>query len=271
MRRLLIRPGAIGDCILSLPALEFLKAGYTEVWAPSAVVPLIRFADRVAALSSTGLDLVGIPGVDTPRVLKKLAEFDSIYSWYGSNRGEFRGCVRRAALPFRFFDALPPEQGPAHAADFFLSQAGGVPPAAPRITVPEVEREDFVAIHPFSGSPRKNWPLDRFRELASRLLYPVRWCSGPEDPQLPGNAVQIEDLYQLGCWLRTACCFVGNDSGIGHLAAAVGTPVITIFGPMNPAVWTPRAGRGAIVKGDPARIEVEEVLRAIERVMAGTE
>ncbi|PYT14112.1 MAG: hypothetical protein DMG59_18225, partial [Acidobacteria bacterium] len=60
MRRLLIRPGAIGDCILSLPALEAARAGYTEVWAPRPVLSLIRFADRTRAIADTGLDLIGV-------------------------------------------------------------------------------------------------------------------------------------------------------------------------------------------------------------------
>jgi hypothetical protein len=270
VRRLLIRPGAIGDCILSLPALEFLKAGYTEVWVPGPVVPLIRFAARASAIASTGLDLLEISAVDSARVLARLREFDAIDSWYGAGRPEFRECVQAHGLPFRFFDALPPEQGPAHAADFFLRQVGGVPPAVPRIPVPPVERGGFVVIHPFSGSARKNWPLERFQELASRLPCPARWCAGPDDPEAPG-AVRMENLYQLGCWLRSARCFIGNDSGIGHLAAAVGTPVVTIFGPMNPAVWAPRAERGAIVKGDLAALPVEVVLETALRVLADTE
>ena len=60
LRRLLIRPGAIGDVILSLPALEAARADYTEVWAPRPVLPLIRFADRTRAIADTGLDLVGV-------------------------------------------------------------------------------------------------------------------------------------------------------------------------------------------------------------------
>ncbi len=59
MRRLLIRPGGIGDVITSLPALESLRAGYTEVWVPTALRPLVRFADRVESIADTGLDAVG--------------------------------------------------------------------------------------------------------------------------------------------------------------------------------------------------------------------
>jgi hypothetical protein len=74
-RRLLIRPGAIGDVILSLPALEAARAPYTEVWAPRALLPLIRLANRTRAIADTGLDLLGV--VEDARV-PELETFDSI-------------------------------------------------------------------------------------------------------------------------------------------------------------------------------------------------
>jgi heptosyltransferase-3 len=93
-------------------------------------------------------------------------------------------------------------------------------------------------IHPFSGSARKNWPLDRFRELAARLPMPVKWCAGPEESLQ--DAVRFENLYELGCWLASARLYIGNDSGITHLAAAVGAPVVAIFVASDPVVWAPR-------------------------------
>src|SRR6266436_9391519 len=60
VRRLVIRPGAIGDFIVSLPAIECLRADYFQVWTASRNVPLVRFADRTRAIASTGLDLVGV-------------------------------------------------------------------------------------------------------------------------------------------------------------------------------------------------------------------
>jgi len=203
LRRLLIRPGAIGDCILSLPALECLKTDYTEVWVPSQVAPLIRFADCVRSIASTGLDLMGLPETHPPPVLlERLRSFDSIVSWYGSNREEFRSQVKELGLPFEFFPALPVAGESMHAADLFLKQAGGVGRAVPRLGCPRGEQRDFIAIHPFSGSPRKNWPLDRYQELARQMDCPVQWCAGPEE-QLEG-AVRILDLYGLACWLATA-------------------------------------------------------------------
>jgi heptosyltransferase-3 len=243
MRRLVIRPGAIGDLVLSLPALECLKAATLEVWTGSRNLPLVRFADRTRSIASTGLDLLGVTE-PPPGLVDELRGFDSIVSWYGSKRTEFRDLAAHLELPITFFPALPAEDSDVHAVDFYLAQVRALTrcesDGIPRIPC-EAAREDFAVIHPFSGSPRKNWPLARFRELAQKLerRMPVRWCAGPDDPPLDG-AVRIDDLYDLACWLAKARLYIGNDSGITHLAAAVGTPVLALFGPTNPEVWAPR-------------------------------
>jgi ADP-heptose:LPS heptosyltransferase len=78
-----------------------------------------------------------------------------------------------------------------------------------------------------------------FEAAARRLAetMPVHWLCGPEEA-LRG-AVRIHDLYELACWLRGARIFVGNDSGISHLAAAVGTPVQAFFRTTEPRIWSP--------------------------------
>src|SRR6202790_2343987 len=220
MRRLLIRPGAIGDLIVSLPALESLRADYLEVWVAERNVPLIRFADAVHSIGSTGLDMLEF--AELPGLVQRLRCFDSIISWYGSNRPEFRDTVKRLALPLQF--------------DVEYALA-----CSPKIKVPPQPRENFAVIHPFASAPQKRWPLEKFREVARLLKFPVHWCAGPQE-ELP-NAVRINDLYQLPTWLARARIYIGNDSGITHLAAAVGTPVIVLFGPTDPAVWAPPGSR----------------------------
>ena len=269
LRRLIIRPGGIGDCILSLSAMEHLRVETTEVWVPSSVVPLIRWTEA-RAIASTGIDLLGLPGVEPPSgLMTRLRKFDSIVSWYGTNRAEFREHARSLGLPFQFLDALPkldalPEPGTKmHAADFFLRQAGGRGLAVPRIECQGRARADFAVIHPFSGSARKNWPLERYREVATRLGMPVRWSAGPEEGL--DDAVRFENLYDLACWLATARVYIGNDSGITHLAAAAGTPVVAIFGPTDPAIWGPRGERVRLVSGRLDEISVDAVLDAIEK------
>jgi len=173
--------------------------------------------------------------------------------------------MARLELPFQFLSALPPAGERIHCADFFLKQVGGGEPGVPRIPVPSAARGDFAVIQPFSGSRRKNWPLDRYRELAERLELPVRWCAGPEE-KLDG-AVRLDDLYLLASWLATARIYIGNDSGITHLAAAVGTPVIAIFGPSDPAVWAPRGDRVQVVSGKLEEISVDQVLGATDKLL----
>lgn len=233
--------------------MEFLRTDHTEVWVPSQNIPLIRFADRVRSIASVGLDLLEF-GLDCP-ARSLLREFDSIVSWYGASRDEFRSAVER--LPFEFHTALP---SGVHAIDFCMRQVGGPDGAVPAIEVPGVQRQDFIAIHPFSGSPKKNWPLARFRELARRLPLPAQFSAGPGETL--EDARRFDDLWQLAEWLASARAYVGNDSGVTHLAAAVGTPVVAIFRATDPKVWGPRGRSGVrILEGEPS---VEEVVKYTE-------
>jgi heptosyltransferase III len=242
-RRLLIRPGAIGDLIISLPALASFRAEYLEVWVAEQNVPLIRFADAVHSIGSTGLDLLEFR--EQPKLVERLRAFDSIISWYGAGRVEFREAVERLGLPFRFFPVLPPvEQASA------CSSVLNLPPQI---------RENFAVIHPFASSPKKRWPLKKFQEVARRLKMPVRWCAGPEEEL--ADAVRIDNLYELACWLARARVYIGNDSGISHLAAAAGTPTIVLFGPTDPAVWAPSGSR---VLFPMDAIEPADVVAAVE-------
>ena len=250
-RRLLIRPGAIGDFIVSLPALEALTVAghYTEVWCAEQNVPLARFADRARSIGSVGLDRLAITHADD--VVERLAGFDEIVSWYGENRPDFREFVERMALPFRFLRALP--DGKCHAVDFYSAQArelGAEVAGNPRIVVPDVPRT-FAAIHPFASALSKRALMEYFEAAAEKLgrSMPVRWLCGPEE-ELP-NVVRIPDLYELACWLRGARIFVGNDSGISHLAAAVGTPVVAFFRASDPKVWTPRGTAVETLRSSP--------------------
>ncbi len=121
---------------------------------------------------------------------------------------------------------------------------GAVPP-------PDPSGRQEALIHPGSGSPNKNWPLDRFIEVAGRLKqegFPVRWILGPaEDLELPGPCLTGADLQTLAGELARGALYLGNDSGVSHLAAAVGCPTVVIFGPTDPVVWAPVGDRVTVV------------------------
>jgi heptosyltransferase-3 len=263
--RLLIRPGAIGDFILSLPALDFLRDDHTEVWTAAPNVPLARFADRARAINSTGLDRLGITDADD--VIERLRKFDSIHSWYGSNRPEFRALVEFLGLPFTFYDALP--DGAQHASDFYLEQVGATAGRVPHIECRFARPSELAILHPFASRPDKRWPLARFEELAALLEserhMSVKWCRGPEEEL--ERAYFVENLYELGAGIATAAVFIGNDSGISHLAAAVGTPVVALFGPTDLRVWAPRGIAETAVRSiDSSAEEVFQVANRIARL-----
>jgi heptosyltransferase-3 len=238
MKRLLIRPGAIGDVIVSLPALEYLKTDYTEVWVPTPVVPLIQFADKVVSIASSRIDML------TDGFIERFQEFDDVISWYGSNKEELLEINPNC----RFFPALPSGRIPA--SDFFLRQVSAPLGSRPKIQVKSVARETIV-IHPFSGSDRKNWDYCNFEELAEGLPLPVEWAQN-----------RFDDLLELAEWIGGTRLYIGNDSGITHLARAVGAPVLVIFRDSDPQIW---AIEGQKILRNPS---VDEVLSAATEQLA---
>ena len=266
MNRLLIRPGAIGDCLLAFPALNHLKADYTEVWVPSAVMPLVQFADKVGSIAGSGIELLGVGDKETPAALhERLRSFHQIVSWYGYKRPEFRDALLRLNPQSVFYAALP-DDGNAHAADFFARQVGAPEGLYPRLRLKPRAARDTIVIHPFSGGKTKNWPLDRFREVAERVRCDVEWIAGPEQ-ELAG-ALRFESLLDLAEHMASARLYIGNDSGITHLAAATGVPTLALFGPTEPDVWGPRGSNVMLLREQPiGDLAVTTVLSAAQRLL----
>jgi len=110
-----------------------------------------------------------------------------------------------------------------------------------------------IIIHPGSGSSAKNWPAEQFAALAKKIratksFEPVI-IGGEADTKalvvmrrlLPGFFIRENlSLMDVASVLSAAAGYVGNDSGVTHLAAILGIPVIALFGPTDPAVWAPR-------------------------------
>lgn len=242
---------------MSLPAMSLLAVNTSscELWTSSACVPLVEFCDHVKSIASTGLDLLEF-GLDPP-AKDLLQKFDRIVSWYGSSRLEFRETVRH--LPITFHPAVP-QDASTHAVDFYLTHAGGPHGAIPILKGFATEpKRNFVACQPFSGSVSKNWQPENFRQLAQSLTLPLEFAVGP-DEEWPG-AHRFSSLAETARWLASARVYVGNDSGITHLAAAVGIPVVAIFRRTDPQVWAPRGrNRVQVLTGTPG---VDEVKQAI--------
>jgi ADP-heptose:LPS heptosyltransferase len=122
----------------------------------------------------------------------------------------------------------------------------------------EGEASKTVLIHPGAGSPRKRWPLPGFLELTAQInarqLKPA-FVIGPVEqdllPELERHGATLHltgDSLKLLALLRSAAAYIGNDSGVSHLAAWVGLPCVVIFGPSDPVRWRPWGGRVEIVQ-----------------------
>jgi heptosyltransferase III len=112
----------------------------------------------------------------------------------------------------------------------------------------------FVALHPGSGAERKNWPMERFVDLAEQLAgrdVGILWILGPAEKNVAARAgdrfVREASLPVLVHILSRCILYVGNDSGISHLAAAAGAPCVVLFGPSDPAVWRPRGENVSVI------------------------
>jgi len=125
------------------------------------------------------------------------------------------------------------------------------------------DQHRWVAVAPGSGNPRKNWPLSHYYELTRSLVWEHRvrvvWLVGPAEkawlPYLQG-LTQAQDmtlladasLKQVAQVLAQCHLYIGGDSGLSHLAAAVDTPqVLVLFGPTNPLIWAPFAPQVSVL------------------------
>jgi heptosyltransferase-2 len=299
---LLVRAGALGDVLLLRTAAAALRASGHSVslLAPSHAGAALmgRGPCEVDSVlpweSATFAGLLTDDASVSAELRGALAPFQAVIA-YTASADLLRGLARAASSAQ--IVAQPPQPPPAgpHAADW-LAQAVAALGANPAVMPPifaasEAETPKakpwldrlsprFLAIHPGSGAARKNWPADRFAALAERLAagQPFLLVEGPADADaaapartIPGS-VHARDLPPrlLGAVLAHAGLYVGNDSGVSHLAAAWGAPVLALFGPTDPAQWAPVGPRVRVLRAPDEkmdRLELEDVERAAREVL----
>ncbi len=281
----MIRAGALGDTLLALPALRALRgkigpAGRLELVGYPAVLQLASHALRVDAIHS--IDRALFSGLfserDAPELADLLASFDLVVAWCRDPSGRLVSRLANSRAAYLRADPYPPQGTGVHASDHLLRslrslevswpqdsavlELPGVAVAASQAWLREagLQSRGFLAMHPGSGSARKNWPPERFARLhalARRADQPVLMIEGEADqesvqrlyrrlPWKPPVARRL-DLAVLAALLSRAGAFIGNDSGVSHLAAATGTPTVALFGATDPALWAPRGRRVAIL------------------------
>src|SRR5882724_1637564 len=289
---LMIRAGALGDCLLMLPTLHALRAhfpqaridvmGYPQRWEWVLGRGLV---DTVHTIERPGMHLLFCEGLEAPERLRSfLSAYDVILSYRPDPDGVFERSL--GALGARLVLSQPPFPPPPppkiHAADFALRLVARlgvpVPPTASGLCLTDAElaltqpfftayhvdpsKHFIVVVHPGSGSAAKRWPVENFVTLIETLesqpgvrtvivagyaetdvLARLRSLIHTATPLVAENW----PLLPTAALIAQATVFVGHDSGLTHLAAALRRPTVAIFGPTDPDIWKPRGEHVTVV------------------------
>jgi heptosyltransferase III len=276
---LVIRGGAIGDFILTLPAIAALRQqfpqAHLEVLGYSHIAQLAKvggLVDRVASIEAGALaGFFTRNGTLNPDLADYFSEFDIIISYLYDPDSIFQTNVNLCS-PAQFI------LGPHRADDRAKIPASKVylkplerlaifdPDPVPRLTIPPAEQAarasladainhaPRVALHPGSGSERKNWPEQHWAELIQTFLNETSQnllliggeaeCERVQRlaaalPPARVMVIQSRTLPEVAAAVQHCTTFIGHDSGISHLAAALGLEGIVLWAETVAEVWRP--------------------------------
>ena len=297
---LVIRGGAIGDFILTLPAIAALRkqfpGAHLEVLGYPHIVQLAvagGLVDRVQSIEARALaGFFARGGNIDPDLSDYFSEFDVIVSYLYDPDDIFRTNVSFCSLAqFIVGPHRPDARSSISASRTFLKplerlaifEADPMPRLALAAQPP---RRNQIALHPGSGGDRKNWPENRWAGLLQHLVResPLNFllvggeAEGGRLQRLAANMppartrlAQSLPLPELALQLQSSAGFVGHDSGISHLAAALGVPSILLWGDTDEAIWRPPHEHVSVIRGSHGleSITVENVANQIGRVFPG--
>jgi heptosyltransferase-2 len=303
-RILVIRGGAIGDFILTLPAIAALRrqfpAAHLEVLGYPHIAQLALaggLVNRVQSIEARALAGFFARGGELAEDLADyFSEFDLILSYLYDPDGIFQTNVSLCTgAQFIVGPHRADESARLHATKAYLQplerlaifDADSIPrlrlTARPLSPNPQPSTFNLLALHPGSGSERKNWPEANWAELLRHLMNSTGFHL-----LLVGGEAEGERLQRLAAALPPARCrvaqslpladlayqlagcgaFIGHDSGISHLAAAVGLPGVVLWGDTAEEIWRPPSEKVVVLRHPAglARLPVEAVVERLRSI-----
>jgi ADP-heptose:LPS heptosyltransferase len=305
-RVLVIFPGALGDLMCLMPSLAAIARRHPgasiELMARMELAQLA--AGRTVVTRAHSIDAREVGALftdDTSGIARRLfGDFDRIYSFFATDDSRFRARLSAATDAHVSFHPFRPA-GDGHISTAYLRSIETEVDDVASTTNPRLEptpndlaaatsalaqskcgTSNLLVMFPGSGSPGKNWSANKFVALASELseLASVAVVLGPAEMSLEPvfgaagvSVLKQLDLPMVAAIARVASAFVGNDSGVSHLAAAVGASGVVIFGPTDPARWRPVAPEGggqiAVVRRTPIEtVDVREIASILSKFVA---
>jgi heptosyltransferase III len=297
-RILVIRGGAIGDFILTLPALRTLRQA-----CPNAHIEILGYR-HIAALAENRFYAQAVRSIEygplsgffakNSELPAELAgyfgSFDLIITYLYDPDCIFENNLRRCGVKNLLCGPAKIVKASDHAARQLarpIEELGiRLVDLTEKIFLSEEDRQfgreflqtlsqPIIAIHPGSGSKEKNWPLQNWIELFSAEHWHIEKrhslivISGEADKE---QTVQLERTWKdreirfaknlplphLAGVLEHSI-FIGHDSGISHVAAAAGANCILLFGPTDPNVWAPRNENVEVLRAPTGEINDLEI------------
>lgn len=297
---LVIRGGAIGDFILTLPAIAALRKNFPDAYLEVLGYPHIAqlavaggLADRVESIGARALAGFFARGADlAEELVDYFSEFDLIISYlYDPDHIFSTNVARCTRAQFIAAPHRPKEGSNIHAAQLYLKPLERLAifdaDPVPRLrmgaesTAPLFRNAEpgsrILALHPGSGSELKNWPEAKWAELLQSLInetsFNLLLIGGEAEgerlqrlsaalPPARFRVAQSRPLPELANLLQHCACFIGHDSGISHLAAAVGLPGLILWGDTTQEIWRPSGDKIIILQHSAglAHLPVSQVL-----------
>lgn len=271
MKKLIVFFGAIGDTVLLSPAIQKLSK--------NAIISVVGYPERMALLKKVGwieeiynpdtIDFDSFFSIPSPKLCNFLIKFDTVYFFIRDGE-KLAKISKDIGVPYvYYFPGIPPDNWKLHASIYYLQCFGFhhnkkfILPISPE----KIHKE--VIIHPGSGSKDKNFSTDFFWKITQKLYdnhFKVRWCVGPAEEKLSIprdiSVIRIEDLIKLAEYIAGANAYIGNDSGISHLAGVLGVKTIVLFRSTDPKIWHPLGPR--VFTFTPETLCIDNILNIIQ-------
>lgn len=283
---LVIRGGAIGDFILTLPAIAALRSTFPDTHLELLGYPALAELARAGNVIDAYRSIEARPlarffarnATLDPEWSAYFESFNLIISYLYDPDDIFKTNVGRSSKA-QFIQGLhrPDETQAIHATAVFLQPLEKLAifnaDPVPRLAIAPSRKSERLAVHPGSGSEKKNWPEEKWAALLRSIDRDVLMVGGEaEGNRLArlriSERIETAQSWTLACLageLAGCAQFIGHDSGITHLAAALGVPVVALWGPSNEQVWRPPAPNTRILRAPNGleELSVDEVVAAL--------
>ena len=295
MNILLVRTGGLGDSVLTLPVANYIRHLYPgthlHVLGNETMLSVARLSGMFDSFYSleTG-DFYRIYSCEYPSDFLRsfFSQFRDVYFFTAADKEKITSTViTSGAHSCYVLNPHLPTNWHRHAVEYLITILGnsyGCLPAEDFCNIRNENSENGkrrgMVIHPGSGSLTKTWPFERFIRVAEESSLPVSFLLGPAEIErigekdLAGNRFTVfrsDSLDEVYHMLSGAEVYLGNDSGISHLASLCDTKSVVLFGPTDPVLWKPFGRKVTIVSshdGTMDSIGVDQVFETLEATVS---